>query len=926
VNVKRTMSARGVTTTSAARDATTRARRRAMTTVRVRVGTTVGRARGGARAMVGDGDVVGVGAETTARAGAEAVVALAREGAAAEARASAATWDALGRATEAATKAFERARVEGRDVDVVKTLTEALQEGFRSLPEVDRTMFAESAETLLRSLPREAGDLAREAARGASEAVNAGGGDGVNVGAGVMAALVALVVASTRPKKESGMDEWAALASKEGDVEPEELRRYDPVKTREYFATRPITLLKRGVRSFILLGSFSAKLWLDRKTSGENVSDEKKKQVNTKRATQLRNLLVSLGPTYVKLGQVLSSRADLLPAEYIEELRVLQDKVPPFDDDLARRILERELGPAASRLSLSSTPIASASLGQVYKGTWRNDSGELEEVAVKVQRPGALVAISLDVGIIRVFAEPWRRWNNLNSDLEGLVDEWGRRFIAELDYEAEATNGEKFAAAMAVRSDLGGVVTAAPVFRQASTRRVLTTGWIDGVRLQDSKADDTAQLCAVALTSYLAMLLDLGYLHADPHPGNLLRTNDGKLCILDWGLVTPVSKDLSTAILRFIAHLVSKDFEAVPGDLDAMGFIPTGKREAMEDSGVARALGLLFSALARGGGAQGFRDELGLPDEDRIKEIRKELKGVKDPKKRRDAFLEAAGTDSKVAQLTKDLEGVQEKYGNIFQIPAYFGYILRAFSVLEGIGLSCDKNYSIANECYPYVARRLLTDKSPETRKALEQLLYGKESGEHAVLSVNRVRQLSNAFGNYTSITKGVEKSAPAANKSGKKISNSTREALKLAFDPSGGPIQDIALRELGRYAGALVSTTASSAIAGPFTAVESLAQTFGASESLQPLERATHVSEEDLETLKVVDELRALFSPEESESANEGASNIPTPPQLDLELVQELVDLAPDLAPGAQAAALRLGSVLFEQAAYRVARATQID
>jgi len=926
VNVKRTMSARGVTTTSAARDATTRARRRAMTTVRVRVGTTVGRARGGARAMVGDGDVVGVGAETTARAGAEAVVALAREGAAAEARASAATWDALGRAAEAATKAFERARVEGRDVDVVKTLTEALQEGFRSLPEVDRTMFAESAETLLRSLPREGGDLAREAARGASEAVSAGGGDGVNVGAGVMAALVALVVASTRPKKESGMDEWAALASKEGDVEPEELRRYDPVKTREYFATRPITLLKRGVRSFILLGSFSAKLWLDRKTSGENVSDEKKKQVNTKRATQLRNLLVSLGPTYVKLGQVLSSRADLLPAEYIEELRVLQDKVPPFDDDLARRILERELGPAASRLSLSSTPIASASLGQVYKGTWRNDSGELEEVAVKVQRPGALVAISLDVGIIRVFAEPWRRWNNLNSDLEGLVDEWGRRFIAELDYEAEATNGEKFAAAMAVRSDLGGVVTAAPVFRQASTRRVLTTGWIDGVRLQDSKADDTAQLCAVALTSYLAMLLDLGYLHADPHPGNLLRTNDGKLCILDWGLVTPVSKDLSTAILRFIAHLVSKDFEAVPGDLDAMGFIPTGKREAMEDSGVARALGLLFSALARGGGAQGFRDELGLPDEDRIKEIRKELKGVKDPKKRRDAFLEAAGTDSKVAQLTKDLEGVQEKYGNIFQIPAYFGYILRAFSVLEGIGLSCDKNYSIANECYPYVARRLLTDKSPETRKALEQLLYGKESGEHAVLSVNRVRQLSNAFGNYTSITKGVEKSAPAANKSGKKISNSTREALKLAFDPSGGPIQDIALRELGRYAGALVSTTASSAIAGPFTAVESLAQTFGASESLQPLERATHVSEEDLETLKVVDELRALFSPEESESANEGASNIPTPPQLDLELVQELVDLAPDLAPGAQAAALRLGSVLFEQAAYRVARATQID
>jgi hypothetical protein len=429
------------------------------------------------------------------------------------------------------------------------------------------------------------------------------------------------------------------------------------------------------------------------------------------------------------------------------------------------------------------------------------------------------------------------------------------------------------------------------------------------------------------------MLLDLGYLHADPHPGNLLRTNDGKLCILDWGLVTPVSKDLSAAILRFIAHLVSKDFEAVPADLDAMGFIPNGKREAMEDAGVARALGLLFSALARGGGAQGFRDELGLPDEDRIKEIRKELKDVKDPKKRRDAFLEAAGTDSKVAQLTQDLEGVQEKYGNIFQIPAYFGYILRAFSVLEGIGLSSDKNYSIANECYPYVARRLLTDKSPETRKALEQLLYGTENGEHAMLSVRRVRQLSNAFGSYTSITNRTKGSEHAGKAGESRIPNSTREALKLAFDPSGGPIQDIALREIGRYAGALVSTTTSSAIAAPLNAAESFAQSFGpaaellnsARSSLAPLERATHASEEDLETLKVIEELRLMFSGDDANDVTKEKSGEATP-EIDMELVQELLDLAPQLAPGAQAAALRLGSVLFDQAAYRVARATRGD
>jgi len=836
----------------------------------------------------------------------------------AESRASSWAWDALARLAEDASAALGSASAEGASSveGVVAALERAAVEGVDGLSSIAGL---------------DASGLAGEAAR----RVDALGASADGSNAVVATAVVAALAVAAVPKEKNGMDEWAALASREGDLEPMELRRYDPEATQKYFAKRPWILLKRGVRSITLLGSFVAKLWLDRKLNGENTSEEKKRALNTKRAAQLRELLVSLGPTYVKLGQVLSSRADLLPAEYIAELRVLQDKVPPFSDDLARRIIDRELGSTAGRLSLGSTPIASASLGQVYKGTWRNDDGELEEVAVKVQRPGALVAISLDIGIIRVFAEPWRRWNNLNSDLEGLVDEWGRRFIAELDYDAEATNGEKFAAAMAARSDLGGVVTAAPVFRQASTRHVLTTGWIDGVRLQDSTADDTAQLCAVALTAYLAMLLDLGFLHADPHPGNLLRTNDGKLCILDWGLVTPVSKDLSAAILKFIAHLVSKDFEAVPGDLDAMGFIPSGKREAMEDSGVARALGLLFSALARGGGAQGFREELGLPDEERIKEIRKELKGVKDPKKRRDAFLEAAGTDSKVAQLTKDLEGVQERYGNIFQIPAYFGYILRAFSVLEGIGLTVDKNYSIANECYPYVARRLLTDKSPETRKALEQLLYGRESGEHGTLSVNRVRQLSDAFGSYTSITSRANGSAIAKGTSTKKISNTTREALKLAFDPSGGPIQDIALRELGRYAGALVSTTASSAIAAPFSAAESLAQSFGpaaellggAEKAFAPLARASVVSEEDLETLKVVDELRLLFSGDSMQRADDdkSESNGPlSPPEIDMDLVQELVDLAPELAPGAQAAALRLGSVLFDQAAYRVARGSR--
>jgi aarF domain-containing kinase len=419
---------------------------------------------------------------------------------------------------------------------------------------------------------------------------------------------------------------------------------------------------------------------------------------------------------------------------------------------------------------------------------------------------------------------------------------------------------------------------------------------------------------------------------------------------------------------------VSKDFEKVPADLDAMGFIPNGKRDAMEDAGVASAIGLLFSALAKGGGAEGFRAELGLPDEAKIKEIRKELKGVKDMKVRREKFLEASGgAESKVGQLTRDLEGIQERYGNIFQIPSYFGYILRSFSVLEGIGLASDKNYSIANECYPYVARRLLTDDSPETKRALEQLLYGAQ-GPTAALSVRRVKQLAGAFGNYSAMTGPPATSYDATGvtnlsdsektnieKGSTKLSSGAKEALRLAFDPKGGPVQDILLRETARYVGASVSELAEAAASAPATAfVLSLARAQqnvadGLGSNRPPLPtalelfstfgRAARQTEADRETLRVANELAELFGSALPAERAEPASNaereqttwvevpvlgevpLPSPTSssafaFDAELARELLEMAPELAPGVQAAALRLGATMLDQAAERVAAA----
>ena len=734
-------------------------------------------------------------------------------------------------------------------------------------------------------------------------------------------------------KSESGMDEWASLAASEGVAEPNVLKVYDPSTSLEYFSRRPVTLLKRAWRSGVLLGALSFNLWLDNKLrrrpeDGEVDNAEKKRnETDAKRAAQLVDILIKLGPTYVKLGQVLSSRQDLLPPPYIERLRTLQDSVPPFDDAIARRIVNDQLGPSnVEGLRISDSPLASASLGQVYKG-------ELDgkQVAVKVQRPGALVAVSLDVCIIRAFGPTIYKISDKdgNLDSQALIDEWGRRFIDELDYGLEARNGEAFAAAMRARTDeLGQVVTAPAVVPNACTRRVLTTEWVDGCRLDESDADDVPRLCAVALSAYLCMLLDTNLLHVDPHPGNLLRTTDGRLCILDWGLVTDVTPQQSDAILQFIAHLVSQDYGKVDRDLVTMGFVAPEKMAALNDEGLTNAIATLFSALAAGGGAAGFRKSLDLPDEDELKELRKELVKIKDKEKRKEAFIAATGGEgSKVAQLSRDLEDVQKRYGNVFTIPSYFGYILRAFSVLEGIGLASDPSYSIANECYPFVARRLLTDRSEGTRKALEQLLYGAD-GPNATLSAERVQELGKAFETYTTTVVPPTRYRVATTSSG--LPAGVREALKIALAPEGGPLQDILLREVVRITAAVTSDTLERAATAAFLPLGALGFQAPMMNWKTPRDDAALAAVSELQRIfdvgggggggggsSAVDPMAvdpmavSLLDPAAFEAA---LKSLPSEA-----LVRELVELGPELLPGAQAASLRLAAATLDEAARRM-------
>ena len=197
-------------------------------------------------------------------------------------------------------------------------------------------------------------------------------------------------------------------------------------------------------------------------------------------------------------------------------------------------------------------------------------------------------------------------------------------------------------------------------------------------------------------------------------PGNLLRTSDGQLCILDWGLVTKLDADLRLTLIEHVAHIVARDYAKIPADLVRLGFVPAGQEEAALSSGVVDLLTYTYSKRAEGGGFANF-DVPALFDE-----------------------LRALSADAGAA---------------IFQIPPYFAYIAKAFATLEGIGLAADPNYSILNETLPYISRRILTDPSPRTGGALETFVFGdaKEDTAARVLDADRVGTLLDGARRYAS-------------------------------------------------------------------------------------------------------------------------------------------------------------------------------
>lgn len=290
---------------------------------------------------------------------------------------------------------------------------------------------------------------------------------------------------------------------------------------------------------------------------------------------RIRLLLEDLGPTFVKLGQIASTRPDLIPAPILSELERLQDDVPAFSDRKASEIIEQELGEPIENLFLqfSEAPLAAASIGQVYHAVLKDGTA----VAIKVQRPDIQALIETDLDILTDWARlaeyrlEWAR----NYQLRDIVDELGKALRVELDYTIEARNAEKFANQYKTWKN----IHVPPVYWDYCTSRVLTMGFAEGIKLSDQEQLDQAGLDRRLLAERFAktifhQVLVEGFFHGDPHPGNVLALKDGSLVLLDFGMVGRLTPEMKKHFASFVIALRNQSSKGVIRAISNMGVVP----------------------------------------------------------------------------------------------------------------------------------------------------------------------------------------------------------------------------------------------------------------------------------------------------------------------------------------------------------------
>ncbi|KAK1256631.1 hypothetical protein QJS04_geneDACA024795 [Acorus gramineus] len=433
-----------------------------------------------------------------------------------------------------------------------------------------------------------------------------------------------------------------------------------------------LSLIGRGVEIVWSLGLYWSTLTYDFLVGRDE-------EVVPYRARQLRKLLCKLGPSFIKAGQVLANRPDIIREDYMNELCILQDDVPSFPNQIAFGIIEEELGQPLEKVfsKISSQTIAAASLGQVYRATLR-DTGE--DVAIKVLRPGIEPIIYRDLFLFRTLASFLNgiSLQKLGCNAELIVDEFGEKLLEELDYTLEARNIEDFIENF--KND--PTVKIPSVYKHLSGSRVIVMEWIDGIRCTNPQAIKEAGIdlngfLTVGVSAALRQLLEFGLFHGDPHPGNIFAMRDGRIAYVDFGNVAVLSQQNKQILIDAVVHAVNEDYVEMANDFTRLGFLASGT----DVSPIVPALESIWQNSA-GKGLADFN------------------------------FRSVTG---KFNQLV---------YQYPIRIPERFSLVIRSLLTQEGICFTLQRDFKFLEVAYPYVAKRLLTDPNPALRERLIQVLF----------------------------------------------------------------------------------------------------------------------------------------------------------------------------------------------------------
>jgi predicted unusual protein kinase regulating ubiquinone biosynthesis (AarF/ABC1/UbiB family) len=403
---------------------------------------------------------------------------------------------------------------------------------------------------------------------------------------------------------------------------------------------------------------FLAAQWLYEKNWSYRggVTPEKRAQRRRRIAIWVREQLLDLGPTFIKVGQLFSTRADIFPAEYVEELAKLQDQVPAFGLDQVARIIETDLGKPIDKLFLNfePTPLAAASLGQVHRAELPTG----EAVVVKVQRPGLRQLFQIDLAIVKDIARYFQnhpRWGP-GRDWLGIYEECARILYEEIDYLNEGRNADEF------RRNFRNVtwLKVPRVYWRYCSRRVLTLEYLPGIKISHYSALDAAgldrrRLAELNARAYLEQVLHHGFFHADPHPGNIAVDPDGSLIFYDFGMMGRLHPQTKEKLVQTLMCIVDRDAD-----------------------GVIEALVQLKALVPQG--------DMG--------PVRRSLQYVLDH------LLDKPLEMQSISAISEDLYALA--YDQPFRFPATFTFVMRAFSTLEGLGRGLDANFQFFHIATPY--------------------------------------------------------------------------------------------------------------------------------------------------------------------------------------------------------------------------------